>query len=93
MVIIEILCLSSLLIHLVSDHGVESWELCKDWNNRQVYLCMDGLSLNRHKPFQRKLTNLSYSYDKVFKQSLIFQKALTRVVDMLGLLHIVFHVL
>ena len=27
--IIEILCLSSFLIHKVSDHGVESWALCK----------------------------------------------------------------
>ena len=29
MAIIEILCLSGLLIHDVSDHGVESWALCK----------------------------------------------------------------
>ena len=32
--IIEILCTSDFLIHAISEHGVESWELCKDWNNR-----------------------------------------------------------
>ena len=97
MAIIEILCISGLLIHVVSEPSVEpsveSWELCKDWNIRQVYLCMDGLSLDRHRSFQRKLINLPYSYDKVFKQSLIFQKALTRVVDVSGPLHISFHML
>ena len=93
MAIIEILCLSGLLIHVTSDLGVESWELCNDWDKRQVYLCMDGLSLDRHRSFQRKLINLPYSYDKVFKQSLVFQKALTRVVDISGPLHIAFHML
>ena len=93
MAIIEILCLAGLLIHEVSDNGMETWALCKDWEKRQVYLCMDGLSLDRHRSFQRKLINLPYSYSKVFKQSLIFQKALTKVIDISGPLHIAFHML
>ena len=93
MAIIKILCLSGLLIHEVSEHSVESWELCNNWENKKVYMCMDGLSLDRHRYFQRKLINLPYSYDKVFKQSLVFQKALTKVIDISGPLHIAFHVL
>ena len=58
-----------------------------------VYLCMNGLSLDRHRSFQNKLVKLPYSYINVFKQSIIFQKALTRVVDISGPLHIAFHML
>ena len=58
-----------------------------------MYLCMDGLSLDRHRSFQRKLINLPYSYSREFKQSLVFQKALTKVIDISGPLHIAFHML
>ena len=93
MTIIEILCLSGLLIHHTSDTLVESWDLVNDWESRTVYLCMDGLSLDRHRSFQKKLVKLPYAYTKVFKQSIIFQKALTRVIDISGPLHIAFHML
>ena len=93
MAMIEILCLSGLLVHNVFADGVESWDLCKDWETKQLYLCMDGLSLDRHRSFQRKLINLPYSYARVYKQSLIFQKALSRIIDISGPLHIAFHML
>ena len=54
---------------------------------------MDGLSLDRHRSFQKKLVNLPYAYTKVFEQSIIFQKALTRVIDISGPLHIFSRVL
>ena len=93
MAIIEILCLSGLLIHTTTESLVESWDLVNDWESRTVYLCMDGLSLDRHRSFQKKLVKLPYAYTKVFKQSIIFQKALTRVIDISGPLHIAFHML
>ena len=93
MAIIELLCLSGILIHTICDVGGDSWVLVKDWEDRTLYLCMDGLSLDRHRSFQKKLIKLPYSYTKVFKQSIIFQKALTRVIDISGPLHIAFHML
>ena len=48
MAIIELLCLSGILIHTVTDMGVESWDLVRDWEKRTLYLCMDELSLDRH---------------------------------------------
>ena len=53
MAIIELMCLSGILIHTVTDSGVESWDLVRDWDERTLYLCMDGLSLDRHRSFQK----------------------------------------
>ena len=93
MAIIEILFLLWLLIHTISDTCVESRDLVKDWDTRTVYLYMDRLSLDRHKSFQKKLIKLLYDHTKVFKQSLICQKALTQVIDISGPFHIAFHTL
>ena len=43
--------------------------------------------------FQKKLIKLLNYYTKIFKQIIVFQKALTRVIDISGLLHIAFHML
>ena len=93
MAIIEILCLSGILIKVKGYGDSYSWELNKEWEEKTVYLCMDGLSLDRHRSFQKKLVNLPFSYHKSFSQSLIFQKSLSRVVEISGPLHIGFHML
>ena len=54
---------------------------------------MDGLSLDRHSYFQKKLIKLHYSYSKYFKHNIVFQKALTRLVDISIPLPITFHML
>ena len=48
-----LLCLSGTLIHTATDSGVESWDLVRDWDERTLYLCMDGLSLDRHRSFKK----------------------------------------
>ena len=93
MAIIELMCLSGMLIHNISDMEVESWDLVKDWEEGTLYLYMDGLSLDRYRSLQKKLIKLPYSYTIVFKQSIVFQKALTRVIEISGPLHIAFHIL
>ena len=70
-----------------------TWQLGQEWDKKILYLCMDGLSLDRHRSFQRKLTNLPFSFDKAFRQCLIFQKAFSKVVEISGPLHIAFHML
>ena len=85
--------MASLLLHIKSNNKMDYWELCDDWEAKVVYLCMDGLSLDRHRSFQNKLVKLPYSYSNLFKQSILFQKALTRVVDISGPLHIAFYML
>ena len=93
MAIIEILCLAGVLVKVELYTDVHAWELSRDWEKKSVYLCMDGLSLDRHRSFQKKLVSLPFSYKKTFEQSLIFQKALNRVVEISGPLHIAFHML
>ena len=58
-----------------------------------LYLYMDGLSLNRHRSFERKLVNLPFLYAKAFRQAIVFQNALSRVVPISGPLNIAFHML
>ena len=93
MAIIEILCLSGVLLKVKGYKDSYSWELHKDWEEKTVYLCIYGVSLDRHRSFQEKLVNLPFSYHKSFHQSLIFQKLLSRVVEISGPLHIGFHML
>ena len=81
------------MIHIISATDVETWDLVKDCYKIILYLCIDGLSLDRHRFFQKKLIKLPYTYTKVFKQSLVFQKVLRRVVDISDPLHIAFHML
>ena len=97
MAMIELLCLSGILLKSKRDinSAVDnaSWTLSENWWKKTLYLCMDGLSLDRHRSFQRKLTNLPFSFDKAFKQCIIFQKAFSKVVEISGPLHIAFHML
>ena len=58
-----------------------------------LYLCIDGILLDRHRSFQRKLANLPYYFDKAFRQCIIFQKAFSKVVETYIPLHINFHML
>ena len=65
------------------------------WSNRRVpfsqwkthkenviYLCLDGLSLDRHHYFFRKLLTIPLIFAESFEQALEFQKALTRVIEL-----------
>lgn len=68
-----------------------------------LYLCMDGLSLDglyldglsldRYRSFERKLVNLPFPYAKKFRQALVFQKALSRLLPISSPLYIAFHML
>ena len=51
MAIIEILCLSGILIKVKMYGDTFAWELNPKWNEKTVYICMDGLSLDRHRCF------------------------------------------
>ena len=58
MAMIELLCLSGILLKSKRDinSAVDntSWTLSENWWKKTLYLCMDGLSLDRHRSFQRK---------------------------------------
>ena len=58
-----------------------------------MYLCLDGLSLDRHKLFCKKLIKLPFRFTKAYEQSLVFQKAVSRVTEESGPLHMAFHML
>ena len=55
-----------------------------------MIFCIDGLSLDRHRHFQ-KISNVKTSFSNVFKQSILFQKALSRAVEVNRPLHVALH--
>ena len=93
MAVIELLCLVGILHEEKVSPSFSKWELDRDWKQRRMFLCIDGLSLDRHRHFQKKLSNVKLSFTNAFKQSVIFQKALTRVTEIYGPLHMAFHML
>ena len=93
MAVIELLCLVGILHEEKVSDTYTKWELDRSWEDRRMFLCIDGLSLDRHRHFQKKLSNVKLSFTNSFKQSIIFQKALTRVTEINGPLHMAFHML
>ena len=93
MAVIELLCLVGILHEEKISDTYTKWELDCNWEDRRMFLCINGLSLDRHRHFQKKLSNVKLSFTNSFKQSIIFQKALTRVTEINGPLHMAFHML
>ena len=90
--VIELICIVGIL-QRVDINSYPQWNLVAGWEDKVMYLCMDGLSLDRHRSFQKRLVNLPISFTKAFKQAITFQKALSCVIDIPGPLHIAFHML
>ena len=80
-------------IDTIWKNGAIHWRACENYKDRFVYLCLDGLSLDRHRNFFRKLIELPISFTDSFEQAVEFQKALSRVIEMSGPLHMPFHML
>ena len=94
MAVIEILVYAGILVKTTDDRTKQlSWCLSTSWKRKNLFLCLDGLSLERHKSFQKRLTKLPISFKKAYQQGLIFRKALSRVIEMPGPLHQAFHLL
>ena len=93
MAAIELLCLVGILHEEKVSDTYTKWDLDPNWHERRMFLCIDGLSLDRHRHFQKKLSNVKLSFTKAFRQSIIFQKALSRVIEINGPLHMAFHML
>ena len=94
MALIELLVHLGLLYEYNDIHsGIKRWEACKDFEKKTVYLCLDGLSIERHRCFYRKLLDLPLSFTEQFKQAVEFQKVFGRVIELSGPLHMSFHML
>ena len=91
--IIELMTLHGILIKCTSNANNSHWQLGPKWEEKKIFLCLDGLSLDRHRGFCKKLIKLPMSFTNAYMQSQIFQKALTRVVELNGPLHTAFHIL
>ena len=91
--IIELMSLHGILVKGSSDDDNHKWILGPKWNEKTIILCLDGLSLDRHRGFYNKLIKIPLSFTNAYKQSLTFQKALTRVIEVSGPLHTSFHML
>ena len=78
---IQLPCLIGILHKEKVSETVAKWGLHRDWEQRRMFLCIDGLSLDRHRRFQKKLSNVKLSFSNAFKQSIMFEKVLTRVAE------------
>ena len=95
MALIELMTLVGILTKTDGNTNNERsvWVLSSNWMDKTMYICLDGLSLDRHRSFCKKLIKLPLSFSAAFEQSLVFQKALSRVIEMSGPLHMSFHML
>jgi len=90
--VIELLVYSGVLDKIKHEKH-SKWVLGKNWHKKQVYLCLDGLSLDRHRCFLKRLTDLPVSFQRAYQQGIIFRQALSQVVEIPGPLHQAFHLL
>ena len=93
MAVIELLTLVGILVRSSSDNDIDRWELSNDWNKKTMILCLDGLSIDRHRSFMKKLIKLPLGFTQAFRQSQIFHKALNQVIEISGPLHMTMHML
>ena len=92
MAAIEMLVSCGILIEQkINDHS--EWILGPDWDKKTFYLCLDGLSLDRHRCFLKRLTKSPVNFKRAYNQGKNFRKALSRAIEMPGPLHQAFHIL
>ena len=63
----ELLCLVGILHEEKASDACTKWDLDPNWHERRLFLCIDGLSLDRHRHFQKKLSNVKLSFAKAFR--------------------------
>ena len=93
MAVVELLVSTGIMKCVPIPQACCKWVLTSDYHKKIIYLCMDGLSLERHRSFMKKLMNIPQSYEKNFHQSIAFQRAIGQVVEISGPLHVAFHML
>ena len=94
MAVVEILELSGIVKKTQTPYDdTPFWKLSDNYKDKILYLSMDGLSLDRHRSFKKKLLRLPQSYSKNYSQGVTFHKALNQVVEITGPLHVAFHML
>ena len=89
---IRILALAGVIIE-IKHEGLTEWKLLTDYDTKNVFVAMDGISIDRHWSFSYMLTEVPLSFTKSYKQCLIFQSALSVVTEISGPLHMGFHML
>ena len=68
------------LLEVKLTNGSQRWIACDNYKDKTVYLCLDGLSIDRHRCFFRKIINLPLSFTDEFLQAIKFRKVLTQVI-------------
>ena len=71
----------------------KEWRLTNNFDTKKLILCLDGLSLERHKSFQKRLIKLPMSFKYAYQQGMVFREALAQVIEVPGPLHQAFHVM
>ena len=70
---------------------IDKWNLTTNYEEKRMYLCMDGLSLERYRSLERNLINQPITFSDEYEQKITFKKALHRVTEIPGPLHMAFH--
>ena len=83
----------NILVKTSTDSMWYEWILSENWNAKNIILCLDGLSLDWHRGFCNKILNLPLNFTKAYNQLSVFQKALSRVIEISSPLHTAFHML
>ena len=70
---------------------IDKWNMTTNYEEKRMYLCMDGLSLERYRSLERNLINQPITFSDEYEQKITFKKALHRVTEIPGPLHMAFH--
>ena len=76
MAVIELLCVSGILIKKVSQKGNKKWFLAPNYKTQEKFFFVDRLSLDRFRHLVKKSSNIPLSFGPAFQQGLIFQQAM-----------------
>ena len=58
MATIELICIFGMLVEK-KQKNVPAWHACEDYQNKLIHLCLDCLSLDRGRSFQKRLVKKS----------------------------------
>ena len=91
--VIELLILVGILVEKDFGKNDKRWYLAPDYSKRRLILAVDGLSMDRHRGFQKKLATIKTSFTQHYEQAKIFKLAFGQIIEVNGQLHMAFHML
>ena len=93
MAVIELLSHVGFLVQEDSDDSIKEWKIPIRNQYKKLLLCIDGLSMDRHHGFYKKLLRVASGSTSSLKNAITFKRVFNNIIEVSGPLHIAFHIL